>query len=91
MNDIIYSQQFNKLFNTVKSQLPKHTTAAQFQGIAMYASMKLQEAQKGTGKKVEKITFNPLDTSVGAGNDLPTKSVANMSHQKYKTGNRKKS
>lgn len=89
MNEIIHSNQFNKLFNSVKSQLPKNLTQQEFQEIAMYASMKLQEAKKGTGKKVEKVIFNPTDT--GASSSLPAKSIANQSHQDYKKGNKKRS
>ena len=91
MNEIIHSNQFNKLFNSVKSQLPKNLTQQEFQEIAMYASMKLQEAKKGTGKKVEKVIFNPTDTELGASSSLPAKSIANQSHQDYKKGNKKRS
>ena len=85
MNDRIFSNNFDKFFNTIKSQLPKDLTQAQFEEIALYAAIKLDEAKQ----KSTKIIFNPKEDEAGGSVNSPTRSSANNANIKYKSGNRK--
>jgi hypothetical protein len=84
MNDRI-DQELNKLID--KLNLPKDLSFHQLQEIALYAAYKLQEEKK---KKMEKIVFNPSEKELSGLSNMPAKSDANASHEKYRLSNRMK-
>jgi hypothetical protein len=70
-----------------KLNLPSNLSYQQMQEIALYAAHKLEEQKS----KKEKIIFNPVDNNDPLKYNQPAKSDANVSHLKYKLGNRKRS